>query len=116
MLLGLGRRDKGTPRDAAAQPESESRQATGGSPAALMTRAIEDRCAEVSDTYGLSPRETEILNLLVQGRTRAYIQEDLVLAENTVKTHVAHIYGKLGVKDRKEMVDLIFDAQDEGEM
>ena len=116
MLLGLGRRDKGTPRDAAAQPESESRQATGGSPAALMTRAIEDRCAEVSDTYGLSPRETEILNLLVQGRTRAYIQEDLVLAENTVKTHVAHIYGKLGVKDRKEMVDLIFDAQAEDEL
>ena len=70
----------------------------------------------MSDTYGLSPRETEILNLLVQGRTRAYIQEDLVLAENTVKTHVAHIYGKLGVKDRKEMVDLIFDAQAEGEM
>ena len=115
MLVGLGRRDKGTSREAV-QDVSESRPATDGSPVALMTRAIEERCAEVSDSYGLSPRETEVLNLLVQGRTRAYIQEDLVLAENTVKTHVAHIYGKLGVKDRKEMVDLIFDAQAEGEL
>lgn len=112
MLFGWGRRDKGKTRDAT-RAEAEVRQVGEGSYAALMTRAIEERCAEVSDAYGLSPRETEILNLLVQGRTRAYIQEELVLAENTVKTHIAHIYTKLGVKDRKEMVDVIFDVKAE---
>lgn len=86
--------------------------------ALLMTRAIERRCAEVAQTYRLSPRESEILVLLAQGRTRTYIQEELVLAENTVKTHVTHIYGKLGVRDRQDMIDIVLGlagAKNEGE-
>ena len=60
----------------------------------------------------LSPRETEIFILLAQGRTRTLIQEELVLAENTVKTHVAHIYGKLGVNNRQDMMDLVLGSSD----
>lgn len=80
-------------------------------PSALADRiaaSIEERCLEISRDYALSPRETEVLTLLAQGRTRFYIQEELVLAENTVKTHVAHIYKKLGVNNRQDMLDLVF--------
>lgn len=78
--------------------------------AANVTDALEKRCAEVSESYKLSPRESEILVLLAQGRTRTYIQEELVLAENTVKSHVAHIYTKLGVRDRQDMIDIVLDV------
>lgn len=88
-------------------------QSEEGLGALLMTRAIERRCAEVAQTYRLSPRESEILVLLAQGRTRTYIQEELVLAENTVKTHVTHIYGKLGVRDRQDMIDIVLGLADE---
>ena len=36
------------------------------------------------------------------------LQEELVLAESTVKTHMSHIYAKLGVSGRQEMMDLLF--------
>lgn len=103
--------------DLAGAPAAESRvglapqDPAASSSAALVASAIEARCSEVAAEYALSPRETEILNLLAQGRTRAYIQEELVLAENTVKTHVAHIYAKLAVKDRQEMIDVLLGAR-----
>ena len=52
--------------------------------------------------------------LLAQGRTRALIQEELVLAENTVKTHIAHIYAKLDVNNRQDMMDLVLGASSDG--
>lgn len=58
--------------------------------------------------YALSPRETEVFVLLAQGRTRAFIQDELVLSSSTVKTHVSHIYAKMEVHDRQEMMDLIW--------
>lgn len=73
-----------------------------------IAASIEERCLEISKEYKLSPRETEVLALLAQGRTRVYIQDELVLAENTVKTHIAHIYKKLEVGNRQEMLDLVF--------
>ena len=83
--------------------------------AANVTDALEKRCAEVSKAYKPSPRESEILVLLAQGRTRTYIQEELVLAENTVKSHVAHIYTKLGVRDRRDMIDIVLDVAENKE-
>ncbi len=52
--------------------------------------------------------------LLAQGRSRAYISEELVVSEGTVKTHISHIYAKLGVHGRQEMFDLLL-AGEEGE-
>ncbi|MDO4443110.1 MAG: helix-turn-helix transcriptional regulator [Slackia sp.] len=80
--------------------------------ATVVTDALEKRCAEVAEAYKLSPRESEVLVLLAQGRTRTYIQEELVLAENTVKSHVAHIYTKLGVRDRQDMIDIVLGLVD----
>ena len=71
-------------------------------------RTVADTCLEIARRYRLSPRETEVFTLLAQGRTRSFIQEELVLSDGTVKTHVTHIYAKLGVHDRQEMMDLIW--------
>ncbi|MFW6074764.1 MAG: LuxR C-terminal-related transcriptional regulator, partial [Chloroflexota bacterium] len=52
----------------------------------------------------LSERETEVLNLIVQGLTNAEIADALYVATGTVKTHAHNIYGKLGVRTRTQAV------------
>ena len=73
-----------------------------------LADTVSDTCLELAGRYALSPRETEVFVLLAQGRTRAFIQDELVLSGSTVKTHVSHIYAKMGVHDRQEMMDLIW--------
>lgn len=53
---------------------------------------------------GLSPRETEILRLIALGHTSAEIAGKLHLSRRTVETHRAHIYRKLCVSTRAELV------------
>ena len=49
---------------------------------------------------GLSAREVEVLRLVAQGLSNAAIAQRLFLSPRTVKSHVANIYGKLGVDNR----------------
>ena len=51
---------------------------------------------------GLTPRETEVLDLLVAGATNAEIAQALVIAPKTVDHHVSAVLGKLGVSSRRE--------------
>lgn len=77
-------------------------------PGVLLTeeRAREKRVAELSAEKGLSARESEVLGYLAKGRSQPYIREELVLSKNTVATHVKHIYQKLGVHSKQELLDL----------
>ncbi len=50
----------------------------------------------------LSERESEILALIATGASNREIAEQLFIAEGTVKNHVTHILGKLGVRDRTQ--------------
>ena len=84
------------------------KDAASGEVAAPLVQTVSDTCLELAGRYALSPRETEVFVLLAQGRTRAFIQDELVLSGSTVKTHVSHIYAKMGVHDRQEMMDLIW--------
>jgi DNA-binding CsgD family transcriptional regulator len=60
------------------------------------TRAVRD-----SDTFGdLTPRETEVLELVARGMTNEEIAATLVLSSQTVKAHVKHVLRKLGVSNR----------------
>jgi len=56
------------------------------------------------DTYGLSEREMEVLQLLADGLSNKEIGERLFISLQTVKTHITHIFEKLGVSDRTEAV------------
>jgi DNA-binding CsgD family transcriptional regulator len=73
----------------------------------LVSEVMNARCAELSVFYGLTVRETEILLLLARGRSIPYIQEKLYLANGTVKTHTKHIYKKLGVHSKQELLNLV---------
>ncbi|MGH2944880.1 MAG: response regulator transcription factor [Solirubrobacteraceae bacterium] len=52
----------------------------------------------------LSPREREILQLIAKGRSAPAIARELHLSTGTVKTHILHLYDKLGVSERAEAV------------
>ncbi len=68
-------------------------------------------CAQVAAQYSLTAREKDVLELLARGRTSPVIQERLVVSHNTVKSHVRHIYAKLGVHSQQELIDVIDKAQ-----
>jgi DNA-binding CsgD family transcriptional regulator len=55
----------------------------------------------------LSPRETEVLWYLVNGRSATYIARELTISAHTVKTHIKRIYGKLDVHSKQELLDLL---------
>jgi DNA-binding NarL/FixJ family response regulator len=57
----------------------------------------------------LSPRELEVLELVARGTTNKEAAAKLFISEATVKTHLLHIYAKLGVNDRAAAVGAGFD-------
>ncbi|WP_425560746.1 response regulator [Luedemannella helvata] len=57
----------------------------------------------------LSQRELEVLGLIAQGTTNREAAAQLFISEATVKTHLLHIYAKLGVKDRASAVAAAFE-------
>ena len=71
--------------------------------ASVAARLLE-RVAERSSGDQLSARELEVLRLLVEGASNKAIAGRLSLSENTVKSHISHIFGKLGVQSRAEAV------------
>jgi DNA-binding CsgD family transcriptional regulator len=56
--------------------------------------------------FKLSPRETEIVRLIIKGRDIPHICEELYIAQSTARTHVKHIYEKTSVSSRQKLIDL----------
>lgn len=68
---------------------------------------LERNCQQVGKEHGLTPREIEVMELICKGRSKAYIAETLFVAENTVRSHSKHLYAKLNVHSKQELIDLV---------
>lgn len=91
--------------------------ASGGSLfAPAVTRRLIERFAGTHartpppELTELTPRELEVLRLVARGLSNAEIAAQLVVSEHTVKTHVAHILGKLDLRDRVQAVVLAYES------
>jgi DNA-binding NarL/FixJ family response regulator len=60
--------------------------------------------ATPSPRHDLTPREVEVLQLIAEGLTNAEIADTLVVSAATVKSHVNHIFAKIGARDRAQAV------------
>jgi DNA-binding CsgD family transcriptional regulator len=58
--------------------------------------------------YGLSPREEEVSDLLIRGRSTREISRSLYISEYTVQDHLKNIFSKIGVKSRRELLKRLF--------
>lgn len=58
----------------------------------------------VDRVKGLSRREAEILNLMADGMSNREISQSLTLSEHSIRTHIYHIFAKLGIKRRSQAV------------
>lgn len=65
----------------------------------------ETELLHIIDTYALSEREVEVMELLAKRLSNAEISEKLFISTNTVKYHVKNLYSKLGVTSRSQVID-----------
>lgn len=82
-----------------------------------LNTEIQSCCNELSKEKGLTARENEILFLLAAGRDRAFIRESLYISTDTIKSHIRHIYMKLDVHSKAEMltlIDILFEKKQRG--
>jgi DNA-binding NarL/FixJ family response regulator len=71
--------------------------------------ATKPDAAVVRDLERITPREREVLQRIGTGATNTEIAAELVVSEVTVKSHISHIFTKLGLRDRAEAIVYAFD-------
>ncbi|MEV5315532.1 response regulator transcription factor [Streptomyces sp. NPDC052610] len=101
---------KDAPREelfAAVRAAAEGRAVLSPAVASRLVSAVRRPAAPVADT--LSAREREVLELVAKGTPNREIARELFISEATVKTHLTHLYAKLGVKDRAAAVAVGYD-------
>ena len=70
-------------------------------------QSVDAWVARESAQRGLTERESEVLRLLASGLDRAAIRKELAISNDTLKSHIRHIYSKLEIHSKSELSDLI---------
>ena len=96
---------------AAGTAPSENGPAPEAGAAVPAPNQLDENCTCLSDEFGLTAREREVFVLLAHGRNGRYIMDHLVISRNTAKSHIKHIYSKLGVHSHQELIDLATQGQ-----
>lgn len=86
------------------QEEVIMRLATAPADSASEVSAV---CDAAIEEFGLSKREGEIIKLIARGYTADSISKKLVISPHTTQTHVRHIYSKMNVHKRSELLDYL---------
>lgn len=73
----------------------------------VMEDYVDQACRELAARYALSGRELDVLYLLARGHSLARIQEELFISEGTASTHRRHVYKKLEVHNKQELIELV---------
>ena len=96
--------------DGASDSPLASRDAADDATALSSVQSSEPKliCAMAARTYDLTRREEEVLLLLLEGKSFAAIAGELFVSENTVKTHVRHIYRKMGVNRKQDLARRVY--------
>lgn len=74
--------------------------------------AVVHGCVALARSCGLTEREREVLEMLALGSSYQEVCQGLLLSMGTVKTHVRHVYAKMGVHSREEALELILAAEE----
>lgn len=114
--LMLGSRARRLPA-ASPAPDAPPPVPDGGQPSVVQPPAVVEPDAEMSAERAdatrigeLTPREREVLRLIVRGYSNAEIAEAFVISEGTVKTHVKRVLDKLGLRDRTQAVVFAYEV------
>ncbi|MBB2914642.1 DNA-binding NarL/FixJ family response regulator [Streptosporangium becharense] len=106
-------------KDASAQQLAEAVRVVAAGEALLapsVTRRLIAEFARVGPQRprvrldGITERETEVLVLIAKGRSNQEIAEELVLSEQTVKTHIGRILAKLNLRDRAQAIVYAYES------
>lgn len=68
---------------------------------------LQGKCSIIAHRFGLTQREEEVLVLLAQDKSIAEVEETLVISNGTAKSHIRHIYAKLDVHAREDVVEMV---------
>ncbi len=71
------------------------------------SKLVAQACETAAKTFDLTEREAEVMRLLALGRSGPEIQDELSISRNTAKTHVRHVYRKMGVHSQQELMDCV---------
>lgn len=106
---GESRRDanirSGSPTSQADAPRGRGRRNFEGD--FELTDRLSKQAQVLREQYRLSARETEVMEYIARGYTVARTAEELIVSENTIRTHSKRIYAKLDVHKKQELIDML---------
>lgn len=73
----------------------------------VRTGKFRRACRSIERDFRLTPRESEIMGLVLRGRNGTYIEEQLVISKSTFQTHMRNLYHKLDVHSNQELLDVL---------